>query len=67
MVEGRLMLSKKSIELLIDLVEIKLGSIEVFDRDDRRALRELEACLKELAAIGRRPAELEAKAGALIA
>jgi hypothetical protein len=48
------MLTRKSLELLIDLVEIKLGSMEVFDRDDQKILRELEACRKELAAITRR-------------
>ncbi len=61
------MLSKKSVELLIDLVEIKLGSLEIFDRDDRRALRELEACVKELSAIGRRAADIDATALALAA
>lgn len=48
------MLTRKSVELLIDLVEIKLGSMEVFDRDDQRIMRELEACRKELSALTRR-------------
>ena len=48
------MLTRKSLELLIDLVEIKLGSMEVCDRDDQKILRELEACRKELSAIGRK-------------
>ncbi len=47
------MLTRKSLELLIDLVEIKLGSMEVFDRDDQRIVRDLEACRNELTAIGR--------------
>ena len=47
------MLTRKSLELLIDLVEIKLGSMEVFDRDDQKIMRDLEACRKELSAIGR--------------
>ena len=47
------MLTRKSLELLIDLVEIKLGSMEVFDRDDQRIVRDLEACRKELSAMGR--------------
>jgi hypothetical protein len=50
------MLTRKSLELLIDLVEIKLGSMEVFDRDDQKILRDLEACRKELSAISRRAA-----------
>lgn len=45
------MLTRKSLELLIDLVEIKLGSMEVFDRDDQKIMRDLEACRKELSAI----------------
>ncbi len=47
------MLTRKSLELLIDLVEIKLGSMEVFDRDDQKIMRDLEACRKELTAISR--------------
>lgn len=47
------MLTRKSLELLIDLVEIKLGSMEVFDRDDQKIMRDLEACRKELSAMSR--------------
>ena len=52
-------LSPNSLEALIDLVEIKLSCLDVFDRADRKeqiilkhALAELEACRKTLA--GRR-------------
>lgn len=45
-------LSKKSIETLIDLVEIKLGTMEVWDREDKRAVRDLQNCLKELSSGG---------------
>ena len=48
-------LSDQSIETLIDLVEIKLGCMEIFDRDDRRAVRDLEGCLKELSLLAGRP------------
>ena len=41
-------LSKRSVETLIDLVEIKLSCIEVYDREDDRERRTLEQCLKEL-------------------
>lgn len=51
------MLTRKSLELLIDLVEIKLGSMEVFDRDDQKILRDLEACRKELTGFTRRGAQ----------
>jgi hypothetical protein len=61
------MLTRKSLELLIDLVEIKLGSMEVFDRDDQRIVRDLEACRKELSALTRPRAAMPAAAPALAA
>jgi hypothetical protein len=56
------MLTRKSLELLIDLVEIKLGSMEVFDRDDQKIVRDLEACRKELGAMSRPRAAIVAVA-----
>lgn len=44
-------LSKRSIETLLDLVEIKLSCIEVFDREDQRELQSLEAARRELTAL----------------
>ena len=44
-------LSRKCIETLIDLVEIKLGSIEVCDREDAKVLAVLERCRHELTAL----------------
>ncbi len=41
-------LSKQSIDNLLDLVEIKLGCMQVLDRDDARELAHLEACRREL-------------------
>lgn len=41
-------LSPKSIETLIDLVEIKISSILGFDSSDAKALARLEKCLSEL-------------------
>ena len=61
------MLTRKSLELLIDLVEIKLGSMEVFDRDDQKIMRDLEACRKELSAMDRPRAVAPAQAPALAA
>lgn len=40
--------SKKSIEALLDLVEIKLSAMEVTDREDARELAKLEAARDEL-------------------
>ena len=44
-------LSKVSLETLIDLVEIRLGCVEVYDREDARELTALELCRKELEVI----------------
>ena len=41
-------LSKRSVETLIDLVEIKLSCIQVFDRDDAKELAALEQARREL-------------------
>lgn len=42
------MLSRSSVETLIDLVEIKLSCVEVYDRDDSRELVNLQRCKEEL-------------------
>ncbi len=44
-------LSKRVVETLIDLVEIKLSCIEVYDREDKREVTGLERCLQELKAV----------------
>ena len=41
-------LSKRTLETLVDLVEIKLSCIEVYDREDSRELQNLERCRDEL-------------------
>ncbi|MEO3433238.1 hypothetical protein [Inquilinus sp. CAU 1745] len=41
-------LSKPTLETLIDLVEIKLSCMDVWDREDRREVFNLQRCLKEL-------------------
>ena len=53
------MLSKRSLETLIDLVEIKLSCIQVLDRDDAREQANLENCLRELGALDGRVAPPE--------
>ncbi len=40
--------SPKSIESLIDLVEVRISSIEGIDRNDIRAINRLKKCLGEL-------------------
>ena len=48
-------LSERSIETLLDLVEIKLSCLEVYDREDAREKACLENARQELGAmIGRR-------------
>lgn len=44
-------LSRRTIETLNDLVEIKLSCIQVFDRDDAREMAALERARRELAAL----------------
>ncbi|HYD65031.1 hypothetical protein [Azospirillum sp.] len=43
-------LSKRVIETLIDLAEIKLSCLEITDREDMREKELLERCLQELRA-----------------
>jgi hypothetical protein len=52
-------LSKRVVETLIDLVEIKLSCMEIYDREDSREIVELEQCKTELEAFiqgGKTPA-----------
>ena len=44
-------ISKRSVETLLDLVEIKLSSMQVLDREDARELAQLESCRRDLLAI----------------
>lgn len=43
-----MLLSKKSIEALLDLVEIKLSCIQVLDREDAREVKNLQDARNEL-------------------
>ena len=43
-------LSKQSVETLVDLVENKLSTIEIWDRADKREVNMLKKCLRELTA-----------------
>ncbi|MDR3179442.1 MAG: hypothetical protein LBT70_00900 [Holosporaceae bacterium] len=42
------MLSKQSLDILIDLVEIKLSAIMVIDGEDLKEVRKLKLCRNEL-------------------
>jgi hypothetical protein len=44
-------LSKRVVETLIDLVEIKLSCMEIYDREDSREVVALEQCKSELQAL----------------
>lgn len=44
-------LSRQSIENLLDLVEIKIGALQVLDREDASEMRSLESCRSELLAM----------------
>jgi hypothetical protein len=42
------MLSKQSLDILLDLVEIKLSTIMILDKDDIREVQKLKNCKSEL-------------------
>ncbi len=44
-------MSRRSVETLIDLVEVKLSCMQVLDREDARELALLESCKRDLLAI----------------
>ncbi len=54
-------ISRRSLETLIDLVEIKLSCFEVLDRDDARERGNLENCRTELQVLAglKKPSEAE--------
>ena len=41
-------LSRQSAEILLDLLEIKVGALQVQDREDARELNKLRKCQQEL-------------------
>lgn len=41
-------LSSQSLEILLDLIEIKVSAIQIQDRDDARELNKLRKCRQEL-------------------
>ena len=41
-------ISKRTVETLIDLVEVKLSYMQVSDREDQREMSQLESCRREL-------------------
>ena len=43
-----MLLSRQSVEILMDLIEIKVNALEIQDRDDARELNKLRKCRQEL-------------------
>mgnify|MGYP007025802697 CR=1 FL=1 len=41
-------ISERTVETLLDLVEVKLSYMQVSDREDQRELSQLESCRREL-------------------
>jgi hypothetical protein len=41
-------ISKRTVETLLDLVEVKLSYMQVSDREDQREMAQLENCRREL-------------------
>ncbi|MGH7036398.1 MAG: hypothetical protein ACREFL_21940 [Stellaceae bacterium] len=48
-------LSKRSVEMLLDLVEIKLSYMDISDREDARDMEILERCRDELQSLDHQP------------
>ncbi len=46
--EDQVSLSRRSVEMLLDLVEIKISYMDIADREDARDLVVLERCREEL-------------------
>jgi len=42
------MVSQQSLEILLDLIEIKVSSLQIQDRDDAKELNKLRKCRQEL-------------------
>lgn len=58
-------LTREAVETLLDLVEIRLGCVEIYDREDARELRQLEKARDQLnAMLGLKPAGASAHAPA---
>jgi len=53
-------LSKRSVEMLLDLVEIKLSYMDISDREDARDMEILERCRTELQSLDREPETIAA-------
>jgi len=45
-------MSKRSLETLLDLVEIKLSAMQILDREDAKELSQLENCRRDLLSQG---------------
>ncbi len=41
-------MSKRSLETLLDLVEIKLSAMQILDREDAKELTQLKNCRRDL-------------------
>ena len=54
-------LTRRSVEALLDLVEIKLSCMQVMDREDAREVAILEQARRELVSISQRPAATAAE------
>lgn len=41
-------ISRESVEIILDLIEIKMSTIQIHDKDDDRDLNKLRKCRQEL-------------------
>ena len=63
-------LTREALETLLDLVEIRLGCVEIYDREDARELKQLERTRDQLSGmlgIGSQPVPAAARYAAVSA
>jgi len=41
-------ISRESLEIILDLIEIKINTLQIHDKDDARELNKLRKCRQEL-------------------
>lgn len=43
-----MLISRESLEIILDLIEIKMNALQIHDRDDAREINKLRKCRQEL-------------------
>lgn len=43
-----MIISRESLEIILDLIEIKVGALQIHDKDDAKEINKLRKCKQEL-------------------